>query len=143
MQITLTDAPDPTAREVIVGGLISWNEAHAGPRNWRPLAVLLHDDTGGVAGGLWGGTAYGWLFTELLFVPDALRGRGLGAEVLARAEQEALARGCVGAWLDTFAFQARGFYEKLGYGVFGEIQDYPPGSTRFFLSKRFSAERRP
>jgi GNAT superfamily N-acetyltransferase len=136
MQITLTDAPDPAAREVIVGGLIAYNEAHAGPRSWRPLAVLLHDEAGAVVGGLWGGTAYGWLFTELLFVPEALRGRGLGAELLARAEAEALARGCVGAWLDTFAFQARGFYERLGYSLFGEIEGYPPGSARYFLMKR-------
>jgi GNAT superfamily N-acetyltransferase len=136
MEITLTDAPDPAAREVIVGGLIAYNEAHAGPRNWRPLAVLLHDEGGVLVGGLWGGTAYGWLFTELLFVPEGLRGGGLGAEALARAEAEARARGCVGAWLDTFAFQARGFYEKLGYRLFGEIQDYPPGSARYFLMKR-------
>ncbi len=138
MQIILTDAPDPVARDVIVGGLIAYNEARAGPRGWRPLAVLLQDGEA-VVGGLWGGTAYGWLFTELLFVPEALRGQGLGAELLARAEAEARARGCIGAWLDTFAFQARGFYERLGYAVFGLIDDYPPGSARFFLSKRFSA----
>jgi GNAT superfamily N-acetyltransferase len=135
MRITLTDAPDPAAREVIVGGLIAYNEAHAGPRGWRPLAVLLHEGDR-VVGGLWGGTAYGWLFTELLFVPDALRGRGVGADLLGRAEAEARTRGCIGAWLDTFAFQARGFYERLGYSLFGRIDDYPPGSARYFMSKR-------
>jgi GNAT superfamily N-acetyltransferase len=142
MQITLTDAPDPSARDIIVGGLVAYNEAHAGPRGWRPLAVLLEEGSE-VVGGLWGGTAYGWLFTELLFVPEALRGQGIGADLLARAEAEARARGCVGAWLDTFAFQARGFYEGLGYGVFGQIDGYPPGSARYFLSKRLSAEGGP
>ena len=135
VHITLTDTPEPHARDVILGGLVAYNEAHAGPRDWRPLAVLLHGDAGEVAGGLWGGTAYGWLFTELLFVPEALRGRGLGAELLARAEAEARARRCRGAWLDTFEFQARGFYERLGYSLFGQIEDYPPGFARYFMKK--------
>ena len=137
MDIRLTDEPDADARETILAGLIAFNAARAGPADRRPLAVLLHGDDGAVVGGLWGVTAWGWLFTELLFVPDDLRGRGLGRELLGRAEAEARARGCRGAWLDTFAFQARGIYEQLGYRVFGEIEDYPPGSARYFLSKRF------
>jgi len=51
------------------------------------------------------------------------------------AEREAVARGCRGAWLDTFDFQARGFYERLGYACFGEIPEYPIGHTRFFMKK--------
>lgn len=51
------------------------------------------------------------------------------------AEEEAVRRGCLGAWLDTFSFQARGFYERLGYSVFGVIEGYPPGHSRFFLKK--------
>ncbi|MGC6728099.1 hypothetical protein ACP0GO_26835, partial [Escherichia coli] len=39
-------------------------------------------------------------------------------------------------WLDTYSFQARGFYEKLGYTVFGTIDDFPPGHQRFFGRKR-------
>ena len=52
------------------------------------------------------------------------------------AEREAVNRGCHGAWLDTFEFQARGFYEKLGYEVFGSLDDNPRGSRRFFLRRR-------
>ena len=52
-----------------------------------------------------------------------------------RAEAEAIRRGCLGAWLDTFSFQARGFYERLGYAVFGALADYPPGHDRFFMQK--------
>ena len=55
---------------------------------------------------------------------------------MARAEAEARARGCVGAWLDTFGFQARPFYEALGYAVFGALEDQPPGHRRYVLMKR-------
>jgi ribosomal protein S18 acetylase RimI-like enzyme len=56
-----------------------------------------------------------------------------------RAEDEARRRGCRGAWLDTYSFQARGFYERIGYEVFGVIDDFPPGHSRLFLRKTFSA----
>src|SRR5919202_1725891 len=101
MELTLTDAPDPSARDVIAAGLGALNTERVGPGEWRQLAVLIRNEAGTVTGGLWGVTSYGWLFTELLFVPAALRGRGLGAEILWRAEAEARSRGCRGAWLDT------------------------------------------
>jgi len=75
------------------------------------------------------------LCVDLLFVPDTLRGRGLGSELMKRAEEEALARGCHSAWLDTFQFQARGFYERIGYQIFGELSDFPAGHARYFMKK--------
>lgn len=60
---------------------------------------------------------------------------GVGTEIMQIAEREALQRGCCGSWLDTFEFQARGFYERIGYQCFGELPNYPPGFSRFFMKK--------
>jgi GNAT superfamily N-acetyltransferase len=135
MELKVTDTPDASARETIAAGLGDFNTSQAGPGDWRALAVLIEDESGATVGGLWGKTSYGWLFTELLFVPEAQRGNGLGGRILAGAEAEARRRGCRGAWLDTFEFQARGFYERQGYAVFGQLDDYPPGFARYFLKK--------
>lgn len=132
---TLTDEPEPAARDVILRGLIGHNHAHAGPSGSRPLCMLIRDGAGETIGGLWGSTGYGWLFTELLFVPEGLRGQGVGTRLLTEAEGEARRRGCANAWLDTFEFQARRFYEGLGYTVFGELPGYPAGFSRYFLKK--------
>lgn len=129
--------PAPEERAIILGLLASFNVDRAGPGGGAPLCLLLRDDRGAIAGGLWGSTLYGWLEVELLFVPEAARGTGMGAQLLARAEGMALAGGCIGAWLYTFKFQARGFYEKQGYEMFGAIEDNPPGGARYFLRKRF------
>lgn len=137
--IHLTDAPDDRMRRAIVGPLLAYNDDQTGTSDFKPLAVMLADADGTSVGGLWGRTAYGWLFVELLLVPEPLRGRGLGRQLMQRAEQEAVARGCHGAWLDTFEFQARGFYERLGYDCFGELSDYPPGFSRYFMKKTLSA----
>jgi ribosomal protein S18 acetylase RimI-like enzyme len=78
------------------------------------------------------------LFISLLFVPTALRGQKLGERLMAQAEAAAANRGCTGVWLDTFSFQARGFYQRLGYDVFGEIPNYPPGHARYFMKKHLT-----
>ena len=69
-------------------------------------------------------------------VPAAQRGSGLGRRLMAMAEKAARGEGCVGIWLDTFEFQAPGFYEKLGFTPFGELPDHPRGGRRLFLHKR-------
>ena len=136
-KMTLTDSPDDPAIETISRLLSEFNETSSGRANdHRPLTIVLSDpDTQETVGGLVGWTSFSYLHVNLLYLPDALRGAGLGTRIMALAEEEALRRGCHGVWLDTFSFQARGFYERLGYTVFGAIDEYPPGHSRYFLKK--------
>ena len=137
-KIQKADTADPEARQAILDGLVAYNDSKTGPNAYQPLAILITDDSGRIIGGLWGRTVYHWLFTELLFVPESLRGQGVGRTLIVKAEQEALSRGCHSAWLDTFGFQAPGFYERMGYECFGELPDYPVGFSRFFMKKRLT-----
>ena len=138
--VTLTDANEQAAREAILRPLMRFNANAAGrAEDWRRLAVLLSDPgTNEVIGGLWGETMYDQLHIDLLFIPEPFRRTGLGRLVMAEAEAEAIRRRCRGSWVDTFSFQARGFYEKLGFTLMGVIDDHPIGHQRFFLKKRFA-----
>ena len=140
--IRLTDVPEEATRRAVLDPLVAYNRVKTGRDDHRPLILTIEDSDGKVIGGLWGRTAYDWLFVELLFVPESVRGRGVGKDLLSRAEREAVTRGCHSAWLDTFEFQARGFYERLGYTCFGELADYPAGSTRYFLKKALTSKAR-
>jgi GNAT superfamily N-acetyltransferase len=133
--IQVSDAGDDAIRSAIVRPLVEYNLQKTGRTDHRPLAVVIRNSREEVIGGLWGRTAYGWLYVELLVVPESLRGQGVGTELMQRAEAEAAGRGCLHAWLDTFEFQARGFYERLGYRCFGQLVDYPPGFSRYFMTK--------
>jgi GNAT superfamily N-acetyltransferase len=133
--IELSETADDILRNAIARPLIAYNRQQTGIADQRPLALVIRNDDGEVTGGLWGRTGYGWLFVELLVVPESLRGQGIGAELLRRAEAEAVSRGCRSAWLDTFEFQARGFYERLGYRCFGELANYPVGFARYFMTR--------
>ena len=135
MTVRLRDSADNSVREAIVGPLVAYNDSQTGGNDYKPLALTVEDSDNEIVGGLWGRTYYGWLFVELLFIPETLRKRGLGTEILLRAEQEAIARGCHSVWLDTYEFQARGFYERLGYRCFGQLDNYPAGFSRYFMKK--------
>jgi GNAT superfamily N-acetyltransferase len=138
-RITLTDAPDDIATHTLSQLITQFNQTASGRSNdFRPLAILVSDpETDETLGGLWGWTSFAFLHIDLFYLPEQLRGTGLGRSLIQQAEAEAIQRGCTGAWLDTFSFQARGFYERLGYTVFGSIENYPPGESRFFLKKTF------
>src|SRR5690606_28950965 len=98
------------------------------------LALVL-EDAGAIRGGLVADTAWRWMYIRLLSVEDGLRGTGFGRRLMERAEAIARDRGFIGAWVDTYSFQAPGFYRKLGYEEFGRLDDYPPGQARIFLRK--------
>ena len=128
------ETPPPMEVRAALGEAINAFHARTVPRDARRFALLLRDADGQLAAGLSGVMAWQWLFVEALWVGDAWRGRGVGRGLLTRAEARAMAEGCHSVWLDTF--QARDFYLALGYQLFGELEDYPPGQTRFFLRKR-------
>lgn len=136
-QVEQTDAPAHTVRDQIATALADYNAAFFGPDSGRPLALLLRDLDEVVIGGLYGRTQHNWLYIALLFVPEPLRGRGLGRELLARAEEEAHRRGALGVFIDTFNPSAAALYTQLGYKVFGRLENFVAGRDRVFLKKTF------
>ncbi|WFU31343.1 GNAT family N-acetyltransferase [Bradyrhizobium brasilense] len=133
--ITLTDAPDRKAEEIIEEGLAQFNEEKAGYRDSRPLAVLLSDpESNAVVGGLLGRTSLGLLYINWFFLPASVRNRGLGGRIIVKAEDEARQRGCCKAVVRTISFQAPEFYQRHGYRVLGQT-DCKPGMALISLIK--------
>jgi GNAT superfamily N-acetyltransferase len=137
VELVLTDQPPAGMHELVGQGISAVNEARLGTNDRRPLAIMIQEN-GSLIGGLYGRTSWRRLTVELLFVPEKLRGQGMGAKLLAQAEEEAKKRGCIGAWLETFSPDAHRFYLRQGFKTFGEIADYPPGNTRYFVAKDWS-----
>ena len=135
-QIVYDDKPEESAWGIIGRGVGSYNEQQAGDNKFQRLCFVLHAPDQEVVGGVLGETYWDWLYIDLLWVKDELRGRGYGRRLMTLAEDEARQRGAKNAYLDTFSFQAPEFYEQLGYEVFGELQDYPAGHQRYFFTKK-------
>ena len=105
------------------------------PRQFAPLILVLRDDQQTMIGALTGATLWHWLSIDVLWIAVSHRGRGHGAALVRRAESLATERGCRHARLDTFDFQARAFYERQGYAVYGALENFPLGHTQFHLVK--------
>jgi GNAT superfamily N-acetyltransferase len=134
--LSLEEQRDAGDLAAIEQGLVSHATAHGiEPRNHRALTILVRDGKGRALGGLIGTTVWGWLQVEQLWVAEQIRGEGYGVALMRAGEGEARRRGCHHALLDTFDFQAREFYERLGYKAFGEVRDFPRGHTRVFMQK--------
>jgi ribosomal protein S18 acetylase RimI-like enzyme len=131
----LTDDPSPEDTQFVEDQINAHNTVRTGRRDFRPLGVFLRDDQHNIVAGLSGFTWAGWLEIKFLWVRDDLRGRGHGRRLIEAAEAEARARRCQHVWLDSYTFQAPTFYQRLGYQVFGTLQDYPPPHGRVFLTK--------
>ena len=133
--MVLTDQPADADVAVLAEGLDEFNEQAAGVLDRRPLAVFVTDQaTGRVVGGLAGRTTLGLLFVDYLYLPPHLRGSGLGRELLRRAEDEAVRRGCRTGVLYPINFQAPEFYVRNGWKAFGEVPS-GAGISRIFLTK--------
>jgi len=122
-------------RKVVVDHLDSYNIAVTGFREYSPVNLFLRDAGDEVVGGLLAGIWGGVLFVRILWISEALRGRGFGRRLMEAAEGRAVERGCRHVFLDTFDFQAPGFYEKLGYENYAKAEDWPVGHAHHFFRK--------
>ena len=135
-QIVSVDRPEESAWGIIGRGISHYNKQQAGDQKFQRLCFILHASDQEIVGGVIGELYWDWFHLDLMWVKEELRGRGYGSRLLERVEDEARRRGAKNIYLDTFSFQAPDFYKQHGYQVFGELQDFPPGYHRYFLTKR-------
>lgn len=92
---------------------------------------LVFDDNK-LIGGAIGFIEYNWYFLDLLYVNEEYRGKNVGTNLIKKIEEFAIKEHLIGVRMETWDFQARGFYEKNGYIVFAEIKNCPPGTIDYY-----------
>jgi GNAT superfamily N-acetyltransferase len=135
LRIAFEPFVDDGTRRFIIDGVDMYNVAATAMPEYAAVNFVLRGGRGEALGGLLGQLWGGWLQVTTLWVSAAVRGQGYGTQLLMDAQDYARARGAVGATLETYSFQARPFYERLGYELCGAIDGYPPGHVKFFLRK--------
>ncbi|GAA5645870.1 MULTISPECIES: GNAT family N-acetyltransferase [Vibrio] len=136
MDIDFVQHPDEADYQTVRQGIIRYNRPHFSKQDVTPVACFARNELGEVKGGLTGEIYANTLFVEFLWVDDSLRSEGVGRQLMLRAEAEAKALGVTHLYLDTFTFQAREFYIKLGFEEVGRYTGYPTrGVDKIFLQK--------
>lgn len=113
-----------------------WNRRVTGYEDYAPAYFFVRDSENRVRGALLSYVWGKWLHVDTLWLEDDIRGQGWGTKMLEAAHQIGREKGAEAAWLDTFSWQARPFYERFGYEAVYEAQDFPPGHSRIFMVKR-------
>ena len=121
--------------EYIRASLYDFNKKIVGDDDHTPLNIVEYDDNGNIIGGILGGTYWGWMYIDILWVQADFRHKGIGSKLLTEAEKEAVRRGCHHVHLDTMSWQAPEFYKKHGYEVIGVLPDIPSGNQKYLLMK--------
>ncbi|WP_380180873.1 GNAT family N-acetyltransferase [Kalamiella sp. sgz302252] len=135
MEIVVKDKPSAQELAEIEAGLLAYNAQFMDISESRSLGVFIESVEGHKLAGLTGSTCGNWLRINMLWVSETLRGRGKGTALMRAAEEEARRRGCLYAQVDTASFQARPFYEKMGYEVQLVLDNYPRVHQRIYLTK--------
>ena len=139
LSISVEAEPAADLTRTIFDGLFHSNVERTGDGTIERLCVVARGPGGVLLGGIYGEIYWGWLHVLALWVAPPSRGQRLGTQLLSRAEGEAFARGCRGAYLDTFSFQSVGLYTRAGYEIFGSLGHYPAEHSRHFLRKALYA----
>lgn len=135
MEIVVREHFSAQEEEAVTRGFREYNASQEQFSMRRPIAFAAYDTNGDVIGALDGYIFFDWLTVGRLWVAPAQRGTGIGTELMNQAEAFAKRAGAIGSTLSTYDFQARPFYEKHGYEVFGILPDNPKGHDRFFMRK--------
>ena len=128
---------NPSEKEIefVSSALAKFNDEKVGPDNHELLNIVEYDESRNVIAGILGGTYWGWLHIDILWVDENHRNAGLGSKLLHAAEEEAKKRGCHSVHVDTMSWQAPDFYKKSGYKIISELDDIPAGNKKFHLIK--------
>jgi GNAT superfamily N-acetyltransferase len=140
MEILLTQSPTEEDLNTISQGIKSYNQNHLPDAVvFEPdtrFAVFAKNDKNIVVGGIRANAYWNYCIIELLWLSDEVRGKGTGSQLMQQAEKFAKEIGIEYIRTETVSFQAKPFYEKLGYTVYGELKDLPKGCTTYCLVKK-------
>ena len=131
----MNNTPSKQEIDFVRESLMRFNDARVGSDGHTPLCLVEYDRDGAVIAGLLGGTYWGWMYVDILWVDERYRHKGIGSRLLLAAEAEARGRGCHHVHLDTMSWQAPEFYKKHGYEVIGILPDIPSGNQKYLLMK--------
>jgi ribosomal protein S18 acetylase RimI-like enzyme len=131
---------DPSEEEInfVNDALREFNDKKVGPDNHVLLNIVEYDEDKNVIAGILGGTYWGWMHIDILWVDEKYRKQGLGSKLLEAAEEEAKKRGCHSVHVDTMSWQALDFYKKHRYKIISELNDIPKGNKKYHLIKELN-----
>ena len=136
IELTVDTCPDQKDMEFLTRQLLAFNGRQIDGYEYENLVVRANDENGGIMAGIHLQIGGGWAYVNSLWVQKAKRGQGIGRQLMIKGEALARQKGCMGVYLYTYSFQNPGFYEALGYEVFGKLEAFCGDHEKYYMKKR-------
>ncbi len=136
--VSINGEPNPIDKQVMIDGMLSYHASKGHVRKSETFSVVIKDQNEKLLGCVMVSFLWNGMSIQSLWVDDAVRGQGLGKKLMAMAEEEGVKRGCTIAYTDTFTWQAPGFYEKLGYKIYGKLEGFPEDNALSYFCKKLA-----
>jgi GNAT superfamily N-acetyltransferase len=133
--------PSPDELQFLEDRIYEFNSAQTRQVDGEYFALFIRNEQQEVLAGLSGWTWASACEIQTLWVHPDWRGQGYGRKLLESAELQVQSRGCKVILISSYSFQAPGFYEKCGYKLIWQLNDFPPGHQNCFFVKRFEETR--
>lgn len=131
----VTDQPSKEDCAAVLNVLRKFTTEQVETLDNNDFAVFVVDADRRVLGGITAQSRWGGFQIDVIALDERLRKRGYGTRLMQFAEQEALRRECHHMLLDTYEFQAKEFYLRHGFVVFGQLEGPAPFYPRYFMQK--------
>lgn len=132
---TIEGDPNAVDMQVLVAGMLSYHASKGHPRKVDKFSITIKDENGKLAGCVMATCLYNGMEITSLWVDEDARGRGLGQKLMELVEAEGKKRGMSFAYTNTFTWQAPEFYEKLGYQLYGKLENFPTDNQLSYYRK--------
>lgn len=133
---TVNGVLNPEDKKIMVDGMLSYHASKGHPRKTEVYSILLKDKENKVRGTMIVSFLWNGMHIDSLWVDESLRNQSWGSKLMKVAEEEGVRRKCTIAYTDTFTWQAPKFYEKLGYQVYGKLENFPEGNSLLYFVKK-------
>lgn len=132
---TISGEPNPQDKQLMSEGMLKHHASQGHPRKTNTFSILLKDSNGILKGVVVASILWNGMHIDTLWVDVTIRNQKWGSKLMKLVEKEGRSRGATVAYTDTFTWQAPGFYEKMGYSLYGKIDNFPPGNSLSYFSK--------
>lgn len=136
-KLSFEENPNQEDIQVLIHGITDYAKQQRGFDALDFFAFFIRDENNTIVGGCNGGTLYGGLHIDSLWVSDVIRNRGWGTELVNAALTYGKEKNCNFATVNTMDWEALGFYQKLGFKIEFQRTGFHKNAVFYFLRKEF------
>lgn len=139
MNLKLSFEENPNQEDIqrLIRGITDYAKQQRGFDALDFFAFFIRDENNTIVGGCNGGTLYGGLHIDSLWISEVIRNKGWGTKLVHAALTYGAEKNCNFVTVNTMDWEALEFYQKLGFNIEFQRSGFHKNSVFYFLRQEF------